>query len=304
MEFNFLNNDELAVLKMRGLFEEQGYKKYKVSRFEEYKLYLENQSFLPDKHVITFTDLDGKLLALKPDATLSIIKNTNPSYDAPEKLYYSENIYRVNKESRTFREINQIGLEYMGRIGNNEAAEVLSLAAKSLSVISSSCVLAVSHMGLITSLISEVTDDPTVAKQILNLISKKNSHELSTLADEVGFDARKLTDFISVHGDFEDAIDKLTDISDSPEYLAAVNELRILSEGYTASDCRFIIDVTVVNDAEFYNGILFRGYIAGVPRPILSGGRYDNVMKKMGKNADAIGFAIYLNELERSLENA
>ena len=303
MEFNFLSKDELAVLKLRHLFEQQGYKKYKVSRFEEYRLYLENQSFLPDKHVLTFTDLDGKLLALKPDATLSIIKNTNPSYASPEKLYYSENIYRVNKESRTFREINQIGLEHMGKINDSELTEILSLAGESLLIISSRSVLAVSHMGLITSLISEVTDDPSIAKKIINLISKKNAHELASLADAVGFDGKKLVAFTSVYGSFDSALDKLEGISDSPEYISALNELKTISGSYS-SGCELVIDVTVVNDAEFYNGVLFRGYVDGIPRPILSGGRYDNVMRKMGKNADAVGFAIYLNELERSSENA
>lgn len=303
MEFNFLSKDELAVLKLRQLFEQQGYKKYKVSRFEEYRLYLENQSFLPDKHVITFTDLDGKLLALKPDATLSIIKNTNPSYASPEKLYYSENIYRVNKESRTFREINQIGLEHMGKIGNSELTELLSLAGESLRIISSRSVLAVSHMGLITSLIAEATDDPSTSKKIINLVSKKNAHELSSLAETLGFDGRKLIAFTSVYGSFDVALSQLESISNSPEYISALNQLQTISNGYE-SECDLLIDVTVVNDAEFYNGVLFRGYIDGIPRPILSGGRYDNVMKKMGKTADAVGFAIYLNELERSSENA
>lgn len=36
-----------------------------------------------------------------------------------------------------------------------------------------------------------------------------------------------------------------------------------------------------------------------MPSSILSGGRYDNLLRKLGKDADAIGFAVYLDLLER-----
>ena len=44
-----------------------------------YALYQEYQRFLPDPQVITFTDLDGKLRAIKPDVTLSIAKTAQPA---------------------------------------------------------------------------------------------------------------------------------------------------------------------------------------------------------------------------------
>ncbi|MCE2604206.1 ATP phosphoribosyltransferase regulatory subunit, partial [Pseudomonas aeruginosa] len=73
-------------MELRGLYEQYGYKKYKMSKFEEYSLYVENKDFLASDKVITFTDLDGRLLALKPDVTLSIIKNTQATIQCNEKL--------------------------------------------------------------------------------------------------------------------------------------------------------------------------------------------------------------------------
>ena len=72
---SILRREEKAIFSLRNLYEQYGYKKYKMSKFEEYDLYLENKSFLPSQQVITFTDLSGKLMALKPDVTLSIAKN-------------------------------------------------------------------------------------------------------------------------------------------------------------------------------------------------------------------------------------
>ncbi|MBQ2743239.1 MAG: ATP phosphoribosyltransferase regulatory subunit, partial [Oscillospiraceae bacterium] len=63
------------------------------------------------------------------------------------------------------------------------------------------------------------------------------------------------------------------------------------------------IDFSVVDDIKYYNGIVFKGYVHGVPQSILSGGRYDNLMRRMGKRAGAIGFAVYLDALEALSEN-
>ena len=87
-----LRPDERVTLALRGLYERYGYKKYRMSKFEEYDFYTKNKDFLSSQEIITFTDLDGKLMALKPDVTLSIVKNTRAD-EACEKLYYSCLLY-------------------------------------------------------------------------------------------------------------------------------------------------------------------------------------------------------------------
>ena len=93
IELNRFTPAEQATFRLRALYEQAGYRKYRASRFEEYALYQEYQRFLPDAQVITFTDLDGKLRAIKPDVTLSILKNGR-SGPGLQKVYYSENVYR------------------------------------------------------------------------------------------------------------------------------------------------------------------------------------------------------------------
>ena len=44
------------------------------------------------------------------------------------------------------------------------------------------------------------------------------------------------------------------------------------------------------------------GYINGVPRDVLSGGRYDNLMTRFGKKQRALGFAVYIGALTRYFE--
>ena len=50
---------------------------------------------------------------------------------------------------------------------------------------------------------------------------------------------------------------------------------------------------------EYYNGLVFQGYLKALPRPLLKGGRYDLLLQKFTPGAGAIGFAVYLDELDR-----
>ena len=112
----------------------------------------ENRSFLHSEAILTFTGLDGKLLALKPDVTLSIVKNTKGSRDTAERVYYNENVYRARKGAGEYKEIMQVGLEYIGEVDAYATLEVLLLAQKSLKVISDAYILDVSHMGFVAGL--------------------------------------------------------------------------------------------------------------------------------------------------------
>ncbi len=118
MEFclDSLQPKERASFALRALYEAAGCRKYHMGRFEEYGLYQENRSFLSSEQVITFTDLDGRLLALKPDVTLSIAKTAQPSPGETLRYYYHENVYRPSAESHTFQEISQMGLEMLDAV--------------------------------------------------------------------------------------------------------------------------------------------------------------------------------------------
>ena len=85
---------ERVSLTLRGLYQSFGYTRYRVGKFEEYDLYARNRNFLSDDRILTFSDINGQVMALKPDVTLSIIKNTRGD-DRMRKVWYTENVYRV-----------------------------------------------------------------------------------------------------------------------------------------------------------------------------------------------------------------
>ena len=151
---SILRNDERAVLTLRSLYKENNYNYFKMSKFEEYDLYSSNKDFLVGEGVITFNDTDGSLLALKPDVTLSIIKNFKEE-NGVERYYYSENVYRISDTSHTYKEIMQTGLECIGNVTDKEVEEVVLLALKSLETLSDGYVLDLSHQGFVNSLLRQ-----------------------------------------------------------------------------------------------------------------------------------------------------
>ena len=72
---------------------------------------------------------------------------------------------------------------------------------------------------------------------------------------------------------------------------------------YGSTD-RLYVDFSIVNDMNYYDGIIFKGFINRIPDSILSGGRYDRLMERFGKKMGAVGFAVYLDKLERFGNNA
>lgn len=303
MEFKseYMRTEEKVIFALRELYSKYGYAQFKMSKFEEYDLYVRNKDFLVSDSVITFNDTNGKLMALKPDVTLSIIKNSTDT-EGVTKLYYNENVYRVSKNTHSFKEIMQTGLECIGNIGTYNICEVVTLAAKSLSAISDKFVLDISHMGLISSVLAGISDE--VKAQILKYISEKNTHDLVSLCENEGVDSKTIVALINVNGTVDEIKEKLNAIPFPESSADALEEIFIIADILKNSQDKDKIhfDFSIVNDMNYYSGIVFKGYIEGIPTGILSGGRYDLLMNKMGKKSGAIGFAVYLDFLERFME--
>ena len=295
--------DESALYQLRSLYRRYGYSQYKMSKFEEYDLYVRNKSFLLSDHVITFTDTDGKLMALKPDVTLSIVKNSKEEAGV-RKVYYNENVYRVPGGESSFREIMQMGLECIGNIDTYCIAEVLILAAKSLEKMSPDYVLDISHLGVVSTLIDRMGVSEDARRQILQCVGEKNPHGIDGVCRSFGVDeacAAPLKRLISADGNCKTMLALLAEM-DCGEGAAELGAILAAVRGSVCEE-RIRVDFSVVNDMNYYNGVVFNGFINGIPTSILSGGQYDNLMRKMGKKAGAIGFAVYLDLLDRLPES-
>ena len=298
-----LRNDEKAIYSLRELYSKFGYMPYKVNKFEEYDLYAHNKNFLVSDKVLAFTDTNGKLMALKPDVTLSIIKNVVCEDNAVNKLYYNENVYRT-ADGDGFKEIMQTGLECIGNVDMYNECEVIMLAAKSLATISEDYILDLSHMGFADGLLDEAALEASERGAVLKLIESKNVSALKSLMAEKGIPSdisEKLCSLTEMYLPITEALGAVGNIICGEKMKAAYEELSnicSMMELYGIAN-KIYLDLSVVNDLNYYDGVTFKGFINGIPASVLSGGRYDKLLSKFGKNVGAIGFAVYLDRLER-----
>ncbi len=305
-----LKPEERAVFALRSLYRSYGYLPYKMSKFEEYDLYLKNKDFLVSDRIITFNDVSGKLLALKPDVTLSIIKNGEDAAGCKQKVCYSENVYRVSGQTHRFKEILQTGIECIGDIDAYDICEVVTLAAASLDTVSPRFVLDVSHLGLLSAMLDEISPSESFRSTVMQCMAEKNPHDLTRACTEAGIseeDTAALCEFLSIHGDPDCVLERLLPLC--RRYEAAVIALEELTRlrdhlANTPYAGRVRFDFSIINDMNYYNGIVFCGFLDGICEGILSGGQYNKLMRRMGRRAGAIGFALYLDLLEGLDESA
>ena len=298
---DIIRGDEKAFFSLRSLYSSFGFKQFRMSKFEEYDLYVKNKDFLVYNEVITFTDGSGKLLALKPDVTLSIIKNSRDCGDKIQKVYYDENVYRTTKGNKEFREIMQTGLECIGNIGAYEVAEVVLLALKSLEEITDDFVLDISYMDIILSVLSDSGLDSQQTSKILKAIGEKNTDEIKKICAEKNIDADRIISLVTISGKYESVLENLEKLCVTYNEKSHLNTFKkiltfLCNSGYGD---KINVDFSIVNNMNYYNGVVFQGYVNNIPSSILSGGQYDNLMLKMGRKDKGIGFAVYLDLLQR-----
>ena len=304
MDQKILKTDERAAYALRSLYRRFGYCRYKMSKFEEYALYIRNKDFLVSDGIISFTDTNGRLLALKPDVTLSIINNSQDEVGRVQKLYYDENVYRISKSSHSYKEIKQTGLECIGDVGVYELCEVVMLAVSSLKTISDDFILELSHVGVMQSVFESLGLDGKIEQKILDCISRKSSDELLEICKEFGISDdvyNKLTAFLDNYTTVQGAVSALEGICTDADSKCQFDEFKMVADflvSYGISE-NVRVDFSLTNDMTYYSGIAFKGYIKDIPVSVLSGGQYDKLMKNMGRSSGAVGFAVYLDALER-----
>ncbi len=304
LDQTILDDSEKLMLALRALYLRHGFAHYRMGKFEEYDLYVRNKDFLISDNIITFTDTDGKLMALKPDVTLSLIKSRKDEPDTLQKLCYNENVYRVSKGAGSFRELMQAGVECIGAVDDRCVGETLLLAAESLALCGSSFVLETSQLDILRRFLCDISEDDAVRQAALKCVSEKNAHGISELCRASGVAREKeerLLALLGVGGRVRDALPALEALCAGQgldRELAHLRSVLAAAEGSSLAE-HIRLDFSCVSNMNYYNGVLFKGFIEGIPGSVLSGGQYDKLMRKMGKRSKAVGFAVYLDMLER-----
>ncbi|MDT2668897.1 ATP phosphoribosyltransferase [Enterococcus dongliensis] len=296
--WDVLRPEEQIELSLRKLYTQHHFHPYHLNNFEDYGSYQQSYNFLRNSSIITFTGNDGRTMALKPDVTLSIAKNT-PAGQA-RKVYYVEDVYRHDRQAGEYQKIYQIGLEIIDTITWENQLEVLELAWESLAQVGEGT-LDLSHMGILNGICNRFAEEDR--QKVLDCLRDKSSHDMDALTLKAGLtkeESENLAKLVRLSGDFETKYQRAKKLlATYPEAQAGLAELKqlyqALQEKKLSKKVRLRLDFSIMNDADYYSGLLFQGFTKAARATILYGGRYDRLMSRQGKNQGAIGFGMKLN---------
>lgn len=289
---------------LRGLYTKSGYSRYRTVGFEEYDLFTEYRDFLTQGQMITFTGAGGRLLALKPDITMSIIRDASEERGRTDKFFYSENVYRVPAGGDEFKEILQIGLECIGDVCAYDRAEVVSLACRTLAVTGCDYMLDISHTGLIDGIRKLFGISERNRSELARMMKDKNAPGITNLCVRSGIkeaEAAKLIELSRLSLPIREAKDALIalGLGKFTESSEAISELSMIADTLTDEEAsRVNLDLSVVHGMNYYDGIVIDGYVEGVSEAVLKGGEYGKLITKMGRTGSGLGFALYTDLLE------
>ena len=277
-------------------YEMSGFRKVETPVIENYDLITAIDRSINQENLYKLTDNTGHLLALRPDNTTPIARIAATKLrnaELPQKLYYNQNIYRINTDySGKRNEILQSGIELIGESGLKADLLCIMTALEALKSLGLKCKLEIGHVGFFNALLKELDLDDEEAATVRNFVEMKNFVSLNMFDKNLQNEKiRKLPLLYGGNEVFEEAAELALgnrDANDALDYVKKVYDL-LDNAGYADE---IMVDMGIVHKFDYYTGIVFRGYIEGAGEPVLKGGRYDNLISAFGYDLPATGFAI------------
>ncbi|MBQ9413601.1 MAG: ATP phosphoribosyltransferase regulatory subunit [Clostridia bacterium] len=294
---------------LTSLFESRGFSEVMTPGMEYFDVFSGEKPVVDPEQMYKMTDTKGRLLVMRPDSTLPIARlaaTRLANAPLPLRLYYAQDVFRMNVglTGRPDQEF-QAGVELIGVSGMKADIEMIALAASALKKTAlGGYRLEIGHIGFFESLMEELETDPDVQEEIRSRIEQKNYAALGDLLDRL-----PQTDAVA-------ALRRLPRLFGSAEVLDAAGALCQSERGkealhYLASlyqalsklglGEQVMIDLGMLHVNEYYTGVIFRGYIEGSGETVLSGGRYDALVREFGEDRAATGFAINVDAITNVL---
>ncbi|MCU9613795.1 ATP phosphoribosyltransferase regulatory subunit [Caldibacillus lycopersici] len=311
---NDFDRKEQLTVKIKQLFRENQFKQIQTPIFEYYDLFSEMKGTIEKDRMIKLIDTDGKILVLRPDATIPIARMVATNYKdaAPiQKFSYVTSIFRMNDDPQNVqsREFTQAGVELFGKAGIEADVEVISLAIESLKQVGVKAFTIDIGQANFYKALMEPIDLPMEEMAVIEkLIEKKNFAELTAAIGNlpIGMEYKQALQTIpTLCGEPKRVLEQAWNIAVNNEMKAEISQLKevyghLVALGY---ESYLSLDLGLINHLNYYTSIIFQGYIPGFGKPVILGGRYDSLTKQFGYDTKATGFAIYIDDLMLALHN-
>ena len=285
---------------LRSLFESRGFCEVITPGLEFLDVFSVPGHSLPMEEMYKLTDHRGRLMALRPDSTLPIARlcaTRLKGSSFPLRLFYNQPVYTAARSMRgRSDEIMQTGVELIGNSSRLADLEILMLAVQSLEACGiSDFRLEIGHIGVFNALMESLSFPEEEREELRALIESKSYPALNDKLDRLGGgrEIEVLKQLPRLFGG-EEAFRRAEELIDVAGALEALGYLRELYKELCSLglEGKITVDLGLANRADYYTGVVFKGYVAGHGAEVLSGGRYDHLLSRFGSDAGAIGFAV------------
>ncbi len=297
--------------KILRVFYENGYEYLQTPSFENFDVFTHDAVAYVQENMIKFFDQKGRILALRPDSTGSIARVAATKLLEGQdflRLCYVQNAFGfLGNDSSEKNEYTQAGVEFLGESSPAADAEVISLSIQALLEIGlSDFKIDIGQVAYFKGLLEGSDISEQAIEKIRGLVDTKNNIELEYELERLGVPQQTkeaLLELCDLFGG-EEVLERAKQFAGNETCARAVQNMedvyRILCDlGFAQY---LSIDFGILNNFSYYSGILFRGIVDGLGRPILSGGRYDKLLNEFGVDCPATGFAMGVKELLVVLE--
>ncbi|QGU96545.1 ATP phosphoribosyltransferase regulatory subunit [Clostridium bovifaecis] len=298
---------------LRRIYKYSGFSEITSPTLEFYDVFNSNNQPISQERMYKLFDNSGRILVLRPDMTTPIARVTSTKLKEsiyPIKLCYTSNIFRINENlNGKMSEITQSGVEIIGTKDLKADAEVIITAIRSL------LSLGIKHFkvelgqaNFFKGVIENIEFDGQEMEKLKRLIENKNyitlANFLEEKKDEIENENIKILESLpQLFGDIE-VVNKARKITKSEKALEALDNVskiyKIIDEIGLSS--YISIDLGMIQNIDYYTGIIFKAYVDEVGEYILSGGRYDNLIGEFGLDLPATGFAINVDNIMMTLK--
>lgn len=304
-ELRYLARKQQLNQKLEDISKKAGYMMIEPPFFEDYDQFITMNPRIKKENTVKLINTQGQILLLRPDLTTSIIKHVLPKWNLEElKLSYLSTTFVKGKDGH-IEEKKQFGIEYLGKSGMDVDRDVILLASSIFENYQLPYLLEINHTRFLEVVIKRMGLTKEEVAELKTLIYYKNqaaiTEFISTRPKTIEIEILNI--LLSLQGSKLDISQKLSLLNLDDELKQTLNDLNRLIEAIeiNAPKIKLTIDLGLISDYDYYDGIVFMGFLQGTPYPLLKGGRYDSLTKQLGKDLPAIGFSLNTTELLKEI---
>lgn len=289
------------------IFKQRGYTEIITPGLEFFDVFNLNSRHFPQENMYKLVDNKGRLLVLRPDSTMPIARVVATRLkDAilPLRLYYNQCVYNISPQLRgRSDQVVQAGIELIGSSSDMADIEVIGMAIDVLDVCSDgNYSLEIGDSGIFKELVAELNVSNDMKENIRSLIEQKNYPALNDVLDTLGNNKviKSLKTLPRLFGNI-DVLDKASNLFINKKIDIYLRDLKSVYENVKTlyPNAKINIDLGMVNRADYYTGIIIKGYVKDCGDEVLSGGRYDKLISEFGYDVPATGFAVNIDAISQ-----